>query len=159
MTILEKLDYPDFFDETFRHLTLSRMRFSVACTHAHARTHTELITRIQCTHTPHPTPKLRLSHSCTLCVSCFRLGYLFDRQSHQAYSHQVKSVTMSNWTMEEVDALRVRTSGQVVTCHVVIPYLCVLHLDCSTKMGVGTKMSESRGMGGGKPLCQPLEGQ
>ena len=41
---------------------------------------------------------------------------LFFAQAHQAYSHRVKSVTMSNWTMAEVDALRYENGGGNKNC-------------------------------------------
>ena len=33
------------------------------------------------------------------------------KSAHQAFSHRCKSVTMSNWTKEEVDALMSRNGG------------------------------------------------
>ena len=33
------------------------------------------------------------------------------KTSHQAYSHRVKSATMSNWTGDEVNKLRAKNGG------------------------------------------------
>ena len=55
-------------------------------------------------------PLLKSTH--LIRFSPILLRFLFCRHSaHQAYSHRVKSLAMSHWTLEEVEALRKRNGG------------------------------------------------
>mmetsp|Transcript_34156 Transcript_34156/g.54706 ORF Transcript_34156/g.54706 Transcript_34156/m.54706 type:complete len:420 (+) Transcript_34156:102-1361(+) len=67
--------------------------------------------------------KLAANKECVNCKEVSRLGFgavcvkfntfvcNYCKSSHQAFSHRVKSVTMSTWTIEEVEALRKRNGG------------------------------------------------
>ncbi|GBG34746.1 Arf-GAP domain and FG repeat-containing protein 1 [Hondaea fermentalgiana] len=67
--------------------------------------------------------KLGANRECVNCKAQSRLGFgaicvkygtfvcNYCKSSHQAYSHRVKSATMSTWTMPEVEALRKRNGG------------------------------------------------
>ncbi|OQR92097.1 hypothetical protein ACHHYP_04058 [Achlya hypogyna] len=67
--------------------------------------------------------KLEANKACANCDTIAKFGHsnVCDKfktfvcnnckSAHQSYSHRVKSVTMSNWTMEEVDALKEENGG------------------------------------------------
>jgi len=67
--------------------------------------------------------KLSANRECVNCGEVSRLGFgaicvkfktfvcNHCKSSHQAYSHRVKSVTMSTWTTEEVEVLRKKNGG------------------------------------------------
>lgn len=62
---------------------------------------------------------LNLRHLSVIAVSKYLIKFAFSflhrivpgKTSHQAISHRVKSITMSNWTLEEVNELSDQRGG------------------------------------------------